>query len=234
MTQKIMTVDDSTSMRQMVRATLQSAGYGVVEAADGQDALDYARENAVDLVISDVNMPRMDGITLVGELRALPAYRLTPLLLLTTESSQEKKMEGKTRRRHGLDRQALQPGAVAGHAGRTVRHRHERIAFHCRRCSSSPRRQLEVAAADANSHVATLATSVAAISTLGAELRSHAGPGGGGAGRATAGRGAARHVRDAVPRSAGATRRTRARRARRHARCAGRAGAGADCACCSP
>ena len=95
MTRTIMTVDDSTSMRQMVKATLQSAGYGVVEAADGQEALDYARENSVDLVISDVNMPRMDGITLVHELRSLSTYRLTPLLLLTTESSQEKKMEGK-------------------------------------------------------------------------------------------------------------------------------------------
>jgi two-component system, chemotaxis family, chemotaxis protein CheY len=95
MTRTIMTVDDSTSMRQMVKATLQSAGYGVVEAADGKEALDYARENSVDLVISDVNMPRMDGITLVHELRALSTYRLTPLLLLTTESSQEKKMEGK-------------------------------------------------------------------------------------------------------------------------------------------
>jgi two-component system, chemotaxis family, chemotaxis protein CheY len=91
----ILTVDDSTSMRQMVRATLQSAGYGVIEAADGQEALDYARTHSVDLVISDVNMPRMDGIRLVSELRTLPSYRLTPLLLLTTESSQEKKLEGK-------------------------------------------------------------------------------------------------------------------------------------------
>jgi len=91
----ILTVDDSTSMRQMVRATLQSAGYGVVEASDGQEALEYARGNRVDLVISDVNMPGMDGIKLIGELRALPAYRLTPLLLLTTESSHEKKLEGK-------------------------------------------------------------------------------------------------------------------------------------------
>ena len=95
MTRMIMTVDDSTSMRQMVKATLLSAGYGVVEAADGQEALDYARDNPVDLVITDVNMPRMDGITLVSELRPLPAYRLTPLLLLTTESSMDKKMEGK-------------------------------------------------------------------------------------------------------------------------------------------
>jgi two-component system chemotaxis response regulator CheY len=82
-------------MREMVRATLTSAGYQVVEAVDGQEALDYARENPCDLVISDVNMPRMDGITLVHELRSLPHYRLTPLLLLTTESSQEKKLEGK-------------------------------------------------------------------------------------------------------------------------------------------
>ena len=95
MARMIMTVDDSTSMRQMVKATLQSAGYDVVEAADGQEALDYARENPVDLVITDVNMPRMDGITLVSELRSLPTYRLTPVLLLTTESSMEKKMEGK-------------------------------------------------------------------------------------------------------------------------------------------
>jgi two-component system chemotaxis response regulator CheY len=95
MARMIMTVDDSTSMRQMVKATLISAGYDVVEAADGQEALEYARDNAVDLVITDVNMPRMDGITLVSELRALPNYRLTPVLLLTTESSMDKKMEGK-------------------------------------------------------------------------------------------------------------------------------------------
>jgi two-component system chemotaxis response regulator CheY len=82
-------------MRQMVKATLQSAGYGVVEAANGQEALDYARDNAVDLVISDVNMPRMDGITLISELRQLPNYRLVPMLMLTTESSQERKLVGK-------------------------------------------------------------------------------------------------------------------------------------------
>jgi len=85
MARMVMTVDDSTSMRQMVKATLLSAGYDVVEYADGQEAL----------VITDVNMPRMDGITLVSELRSLPTYRLTPVLLLTTESSMEKKMEGK-------------------------------------------------------------------------------------------------------------------------------------------
>ena len=95
MTRTILAVDDSTSMRQMVRATLQSAGYGVVEAADGQEALEFARGNAVDLVISDVNMPRMDGITLVKELRGLDSYRLTPMLVLTTESGQDTKQRGK-------------------------------------------------------------------------------------------------------------------------------------------
>ena len=71
MARLILTVDDSASMREMVRATLTSAGYQVVEAVDGQEALDYARDNPCDLVISDVNMPRMDGITLVHELRTL-------------------------------------------------------------------------------------------------------------------------------------------------------------------
>lgn len=92
---RIMTVDDSLSMRQMVRATLERAGYEVVEASDGVDALSYAREHPVDLVITDVNMPRMDGISLVRALRALDAYRLTPIILLTTESRQERKLEGK-------------------------------------------------------------------------------------------------------------------------------------------
>lgn len=91
----ILAVDDSASMRQMVGVTLRSAGYEVIEANDGQEALDYARQHAVDLVLTDVNMPRMDGIELVAELRALPSYRLTPLLLLTTESSQQRKQEGK-------------------------------------------------------------------------------------------------------------------------------------------
>ncbi|MFO1399844.1 MAG: response regulator [Steroidobacteraceae bacterium] len=95
MSKVILAVDDSASMRQMVGVTLRSAGYDVVEANDGQEALDYARQHAVDLVLTDVNMPRMDGIRLVSELRSLPTYRLTPLLLLTTESSPERKAQGK-------------------------------------------------------------------------------------------------------------------------------------------
>jgi len=91
----ILAVDDSASMRQMVNFTLKGAGYSVVQAADGVEALEYARQHSVDLVLTDVNMPRMDGITLVKELRLLPTYRYTPMLVLTTESSQDKKMQGK-------------------------------------------------------------------------------------------------------------------------------------------
>jgi two-component system, chemotaxis family, chemotaxis protein CheY len=95
MSKRILAVDDSPSMRNMVCVTLRGAGYEVVEAADGDEALEYARGHSVDLVLADVNMPRMNGITLVAHLRTLPGYRLTPLLLLTTESSQQSKQQGK-------------------------------------------------------------------------------------------------------------------------------------------
>lgn len=91
----ILAVDDSASMRQMVSFTLKGAGHSVVEAVDGVDALAKARNGKFDLVISDVNMPNMDGITLIRELRALPNFKFTPMLMLTTESTAEKKQEGK-------------------------------------------------------------------------------------------------------------------------------------------
>lgn len=93
---RILAVDDSAAMRQMVGVTLEAAGYEVLCAADGDEALELARhETPVDLVITDVNMPNMDGITLVRELRQLPHYKGVPLLMLTTEASSEKKMSGK-------------------------------------------------------------------------------------------------------------------------------------------
>ena len=91
----ILLVDDSVSMREMVSYTLKSAGYDVTESCDGLEALSYAQENAVDLVITDINMPNMDGLTLIAELRKLENYKFTPILTLTTESSQEKKQMGK-------------------------------------------------------------------------------------------------------------------------------------------
>ncbi|RKZ95484.1 MAG: response regulator [Gammaproteobacteria bacterium] len=92
---KILAVDDSASMRQMVAFTLKGAGHTVTEAADGQQALTIAKTQAFDLVLTDVNMPVMDGLTLTRELRALPAYRFTPILVLTTEAGTEKKQEGR-------------------------------------------------------------------------------------------------------------------------------------------
>lgn len=92
----ILAVDDSNSLRQMVVFTLKQAGYDVLEAADGNAALGKVQGQSADLVLTDVNMPGMDGITLVKELRALPAYRFTPILVLTTEAGPEKKQEGKT------------------------------------------------------------------------------------------------------------------------------------------
>ena len=91
----ILAVDDSASMRQMVRFTLESAGYKVVQAVDGIEALDFAKHTPVDLVLTDVNMPRMDGITLVRELRGLSSYKFTPMLVLTTESGSDTKQRGK-------------------------------------------------------------------------------------------------------------------------------------------
>jgi len=120
MTRVIMTVDDSATMRQMVRATLESAGYQVVQAADGQEALDYARDNAVDLVIADVNMPRMDGITLISELRLLPSYRLIPLLMLTTESGQDKKLEAKRAGATGWIVKPFNPDQLLATIGRVL------------------------------------------------------------------------------------------------------------------
>ncbi|MFO7277880.1 MAG: response regulator [Pseudomonadota bacterium] len=92
---RILAVDDSAAMRQMVGITLSGAGHEVEQAADGCEALALAERKKFDLVITDVNMPNMDGITLVRELRARPAYRYVPLLVLTTESTAQRKAEGK-------------------------------------------------------------------------------------------------------------------------------------------
>jgi len=92
---KILAVDDSASMRQMVSFTLKAAGHTVTDAADGKQALDIAKTQSFDLVLTDVNMPIMDGLTLTKELRALPAFRFTPILVLTTEAGMDKKQEGR-------------------------------------------------------------------------------------------------------------------------------------------
>jgi two-component system chemotaxis response regulator CheY len=91
----ILAVDDSVSIRQMVAFTLKGAGYDVVEAVDGADALEKAKGRTVNLVLTDHNMPRMDGLTLIQSLRVLPNYRTAPMLVLTTESSDAMKAQGR-------------------------------------------------------------------------------------------------------------------------------------------
>jgi two-component system chemotaxis response regulator CheY len=91
----IMTVDDSASLRQMVTFVLRGGGYEVIEAADGLDALSKLNGKDLDLFLSDINMPKMDGIELTRKLRAMPQYKFVPIVLLTTESHPEKKQEGK-------------------------------------------------------------------------------------------------------------------------------------------
>ncbi|MBK1694969.1 two-component system response regulator [Chromatium weissei] len=91
MAKTIMVVDDSASLRNVVGIALKSAGYDVIEASDGRDALAKLNGQKVHLIVSDVNMPNMDGITLVRELKQLPNYKFTPIMMLTTESQPEKK-----------------------------------------------------------------------------------------------------------------------------------------------
>lgn len=91
----ILAVDDSASIRQMVSFTLRGAGYDVVEAVDGVDALDKAKSHELDLILTDINMPRMDGLALVQSLRGLPRYKKAPILMLTTESSDAMKAKGR-------------------------------------------------------------------------------------------------------------------------------------------
>ena len=95
MSKTIITVDDAATMRKMISFTLKGAGHDVIEAGDGAEALNTLKTRGVDLVITDVNMPNMDGITLTRNLRTLPQFAKTPIILLTTESSPEKKAEGK-------------------------------------------------------------------------------------------------------------------------------------------
>ena len=95
MAKTVLAVDDSASIRQMVSFTLKSAGYDVVEAVDGQDGLDKAKTKSVNLVLTDQNMPRMDGLTLIKNLRGMPQYASTPILMLTTESSDAMKSQGR-------------------------------------------------------------------------------------------------------------------------------------------
>lgn len=95
MAKKILTVDDSISMRQMITFTLRENGYEVIEAVDGQDAISKAQNQSFDLIFTDQNMPNIDGLTLIQMLRVLPKHEKTPILMLTTEASDDMKKMGR-------------------------------------------------------------------------------------------------------------------------------------------
>lgn len=95
MSKKIMTVDDAASVRQLVSFTLSKEGYDIVEASNGKDAVNKLAGTSVDMVVTDLNMPEMDGIQLIRQIRANPKYRYIPIIMLTTESQAGKKQEGK-------------------------------------------------------------------------------------------------------------------------------------------
>lgn len=109
MAKKILIVDDSSSMRQMINFTLKNNGYEVVEAVDGVDAVAKAKTNVFNMVLTDLNMPKMDGITLIKELRKNPSTKFIPIVMLTTESQAEKKQEGKAAGASGWIVKPFQP-----------------------------------------------------------------------------------------------------------------------------
>ena len=94
MAKTVMIVDDSASLRSVVGMALKSAGYDVLEGCDGKDALDKLTGQKVHLIISDVNMPNMDGVCFLKAVKQMPSYRFTPVIMLTTESQEAKKLEG--------------------------------------------------------------------------------------------------------------------------------------------
>ena len=109
MAKLIMVVDDSASMRRVVGIALKGAGYDVLEGVDGKDALSKLTGQKVHMIISDVNMPVMDGIAFLKAVKAMPAYKFTPVIMLTTESAEEKKREGQAAGARALVVKPFQP-----------------------------------------------------------------------------------------------------------------------------
>jgi two-component system chemotaxis response regulator CheY len=114
-------VDDSTSMRQMVSFTMKEAGFDVLEGINGQDALKRVEGRRVDVVVTDLNMPVMDGITLIRQLRSNPLYKFTPILMLTTESQDSKKQEGRAAGATGWVIKPFNPQQLLGVIAKVVR-----------------------------------------------------------------------------------------------------------------
>ena len=117
----ILAVDDSASMRQMVSFTLKNAGFNVVEAVDGLDALEKTNQRDFSLVLTDQNMPRMDGLTLTKTLRDTPKFKTTPILILTTESSDQMKQAGRAAGASGWLVKPFDPAKLIEVIGKVLR-----------------------------------------------------------------------------------------------------------------
>lgn len=116
----ILAVDDMRSMRDLVKSVLEKRGHSVVTQGDGDQALSFAQSNNVDLVISDINMPAMDGISLVDELRKLAGYRNTPILMLTTEDAQDKKNQARSAGANGWIQKPFNPERLVTAVDKTL------------------------------------------------------------------------------------------------------------------
>ena len=112
MTKRILTIDDSKTIRDMLMLTLADAGFEVLQAVDGQDGLDVLSKEPVDIVITDINMPRMDGYEVIRQMRSNSAHKTIPILVLTTESETDKKNLARRSRRDRLDGQTVRSGPV--------------------------------------------------------------------------------------------------------------------------
>jgi len=120
MAKTILVVDDSASLRQVVSIALKGAGYDVIEACDGQDGLVKMKGQKINLVISDVNMPNMDGITFVREMKKLPEFKFTPVIMLTTEGQESKKQEGQAAGAKAWVVKPFQPAQMLAAVGKLV------------------------------------------------------------------------------------------------------------------
>lgn len=120
MSKTIMIVDDSASLRQVVRIALRGVGFEVIEASDGQEALEHLDGKKIHLVISDVNMPRMDGISFVKAAKQIPAYRFTPVVMLTTESGEDSKERGRAAGAKAWMNKPFQPAQIVSVVSRLI------------------------------------------------------------------------------------------------------------------
>ncbi|SRR6266568_9365596 len=120
MARTILVVDDSVMVRQMVSFTLKEAGFNVVEAENGQDALNKIANSTVDMIVTDLNMPVMDGITFIGNARATASTKYVPILMLTTESQPEMKQKGKAAGATGWIVKPFDPPKLLGVIGKLL------------------------------------------------------------------------------------------------------------------